>query len=1126
MLYYKELIHRFFYMLHFLLEGVIEMDILKKQNQWKKGILLFVFYLMSAAFPLCAQAEEPDEEATIYGLGSAHQEKISIPDNLPQSYQITTGGETNATYSIASGSSAKVSSDGIVTPKYTYWKRYSGYSSSVPEGEDYDYYTINSGDTTITAKAAGKTYTVTVHVQDYSIAYGDQVMDTYLKENINDAMTDYEIMQAIAKFPASFDYSGSYSGVYSMIIYGGGDCWASTSAIITLCEKLGIKAWSRNGNKDLGAGSGHMNAMAELNGNYYELEAGYSMGKTDGYRPYSVTPRSSLFSCRSYSDGLSIYQYDGYDTTGTLEIPETINGKPVTMLSQSALSGTKFSEIKLPDTLAGIGDFAFSGCENLTKITIPASVTSIGDSVFASCKNLANISVAEGNASYKEENQVIYSMDGSVLVACPAASQVSIPSTVTKIADYAFYYNENLKNIVIPESVAEMGEGAFGNCSQLSAVTIEGNGLTTIGTHCFRSDSAISVIKIPSSVTSIGAYSFAYCSGLKQIYFLGDAPEFGETIDGAFYDQVFYGCNANGYYIEDNGTWTEELLSGHGGTIAWAAWNGTPTISIKDAIFNLEQENYAYTGKKITPAVTITLDNMPLVENKDYILDYSNNIDAGTATVTAIGIGSYDGEVSSSFTVGKAKRTISAYIGADTVSETDTTYLTDLYYSSDKLPYTYTSSDPSIATVDSDGVVTGISAGTATLTVSTAETKNYLAAEATVDITVTHVSNPVIIDDTVTDGCIQVKCSQCGKIYQATVPTDYYIYWSLNGVPYYGYTDKSTYKPGDVLECICLDASEADLGDMEIISHDNGIVTVTENKYLNFIADGTAKVEIRPKYNPSIGKLFTFYVGDSAINEGDNKNDNATDNSNKNDNAADNGNNGKNDNAADNGNSDKNDNAADNGNSNKDDNAADNKNNNPVQNDADTGKYYDESTGITILANKKDTKNATLLSVDKTHAVGNLNIPNTIKANGTVYTITGIGKNAFKNNKQLKTVVMGKYIQTVDDGAFSGCDRLQAVTVGKNVAKIGDKAFYQCKKLKKITIPPKVQKIGKSAFYGCKNLKQITIQSKKLTNKNVGSKAFKNTAAKPTIKVPKSKLAAYRKLLKAKGISSKAKIKK
>ena len=176
-------------------------------------------------------------------------------------------------------------------------------------------------------------------------------------------------------------------------------------------------------------------------------------------------------------------------------------------------------------------------------------------------------------------------------------------------------------------------------------------------------------------------------------------------------------------------------------------------------------------------------------------------------------------------------------------------------------------------------------------------------------------------------------------------------------------------------------------------------------------------------------------------------------------------------------------------------------------------------------------------------------IPATVKINGVTYKVTKIADNAFKNNKtvtkvtvgsniktigknafykctKLKTVKIGKNVTSIGSNAFYGCSKLTSVTVGSNVTTISEKAFYKCTSLTKITIPSKVKKIGKQTFYGCKKLKTITIKTTKLTRSKVGSKAFKGIYSKATIKVPKSKLTSYKKILKAKGVSSKAKIKK
>ena len=524
----------------------------RKNGVRKVFVILFAFVaIWVASCPINASAAT--QEVTIYGLNSTYLEKITIPANMPQSYQISVGNGQTVTYKVTSGQSVKVSDTGYITPAYTYWKRGSGYSYSVREGQEYDYYTLKGGDSTVTATTGGVTYTFQVHVVDYSTIYCEQVMDAYIAANITEDMTDLELVKAICRFPAGYDYSASYSNANSMIINGGGDCWASTDAIITLCEKLKLKAWTRNGNRDPGAGSGHMNAMVELNGKYYELEAGYASSKgEDGYRMYSVKERTTLFSYTRSSAGATIYQYDGYDQTGILEIPKTVDGYTVIGIAEQAFARCDFTSITLPDSMVSIGDFAFSSCDNMTAIHIPASVSSIGTAIFADCNSLKEITVASANAHYQAANGVIYSKDGTVLVTCPAATDVTIIDTVTEIAPYAFYYNANITSITIPSGVTKLEEAAFGNCSKLASVNFKGNELTTIGNHCFRSNSALSKIKLPASVTSIGAYAFAYCSNLDYIYFMGNAPTFGADIDGTYYDKVFISCTTNAYYPEGN----------------------------------------------------------------------------------------------------------------------------------------------------------------------------------------------------------------------------------------------------------------------------------------------------------------------------------------------------------------------------------------------------------------------------------------------------------------------------------------------------------------------------------------------------------------------------------------------
>ncbi len=89
------------------------------------------------------------------------------------------------------------------------------------------------------------------------------------------------------------------------------------------------------------------------------------------------------------------------------------------------------------------------------------------------------------------------------------------------------------------------------------------------------------------------------------------------------------------------------------------------------------------------------------------------------------------------------------------------------------------------------------------------------------------------------------------------------------------------------------------------------------------------------------------------------------------------------------------------------------------------------------------------------------------------------------------------------------------------VTEIAPNAFKNNKKLKKIVIGKNIKKIGKNAFFGCRNLKTIIFKSTKLTKKTVGANAFKKIHKKAVAEVPKKKLSLYKKVLKAKGMNGK-----
>ena len=528
---------------------------LKFKNKTMKKIISLIlalsFFLatpnLTEGFTAKAAVSINATEVTIYGMDDWAEEFLTIPSGKT-SFQIKVTGASSVSYRVYSGDSATVSSTGLIEPKYTTWY-WQGNWASTAYNENATSVTknLNTGDSVIRVTADGKTYDIKVHVNEYSREYADKVMDEYIAANIKSGMTGEEKLRLFCKFVADRNYSPYYSGYVGLIVAGGGDCWASTDTIIRFCEKVGIEAWVRNANMDGGAGSGHRNAMAYVDGKYYICEAGYSGTAPRGYY---VSERTSLFSYRSSSkyDGIEIYQYDGYEAPSVFEIPAEIDGKTVVGVGEnffyrSNSDGVK--EVIVPDTVKYFNKAAFNSMADLEKINIPDGLESIGNFVFTNCNKLTEID-AGNNKNYVVRDGVIYNSDMSTLLYAPAVSEFAIPESVKEIAQYAFYYNNNLKEICIPEKVTMIGEGAFGDCASLEKVDMVGaktvsdfaftacpkltvvnigEGTSELGAAVFRYDSALTGVEFPKSITAVDEQCFLYCSSLTDIYYSGTESE-------------------------------------------------------------------------------------------------------------------------------------------------------------------------------------------------------------------------------------------------------------------------------------------------------------------------------------------------------------------------------------------------------------------------------------------------------------------------------------------------------------------------------------------------------------------------------------------------------------------------
>lgn len=159
------------------------------------------------------------------------------------------------------------------------------------------------------------------------------------------------------------------------------------------------------------------------------------------------------------------------------------------------------------------------------------------------------------------------------------------------------------------------------------------------------------------------------------------------------------------------------------------------------------------------------------------------------------------------------------------------------------------------------------------------------------------------------------------------------------------------------------------------------------------------------------------------------------------------------------------------------------------------------SYNVVSVSAEKKTGTVKVEKVSANSKLKKITIPDTVSKNGCTFKVEKITKNAFRKNKKVTKVKIGKNVKVIEDGAFSGCNKLNSVITGASLSKIGKNVFANDKNLKKIDL---------------RNSKKI---------KSVGSGTFKGISKKAIIKVPKRKMKAYKKLLKTGSLAKSVKLK-
>ena len=199
--------------------------------------------------------------------------------------------------------------------------------------------------------------------------------------------------------------------------------------------------------------------------------------------------------------------------------------------------------------------------------------------------------------------------------------------------------------------------------------------------------------------------------------------------------------------------------------------------------------------------------------------------------------------------------------------------------------------------------------------------------------------------------------------------------------------------------------------------------------------------------------------------------------------------------------------------------------------------YYDKNLKVSIKKKTKPVKNGTYFVEDTyNHPYCIFRVTSTKAGNRTaalgVWSNAGaFGTKGWKRNmKGIKYGNQTYKLTSIDSGAFAGAtfseyDGNNNIVIGGSIKTIGSKAFAGTKVLKTITLGTSVEKIGSYAFANSRDLKVLKIKTTKLTSKTLSKKTFAGITSKTTVKVPKSKLSAYKKLFRKCGLSKNVKVK-
>ncbi len=301
----------------------------------------------------------------------------------------------------------------------------------------------------------------------------------------------------------------------------------------------------------------------------------YPAGKDD--TAYTVPDSVKVIYYMCYNDSIenlvlpqsleAIYSIEELPKVSEINLPSNIN-------YIDRLAGTSIEELILPDGITELCSNAFLNNCSLKRIVLPKNLEKISHSAFVNCEMLEEIVIDGSNGKFKTVDGVLFGDSGKTLLVYPinkSGSSYTVPEGTTKIASNAMALQNHLTEVILPESLCELGEAAL-NTTNITSIDLKN--VEKIGGTCFAGCRYLESIYLSQSVNYVGN-QLIYDSGVKYIIIENPAMEAElEMFLRADRTEIFLTYDT----VTDKELTWESYVAGIYTQSEWEYVNGIPTV--------------------------------------------------------------------------------------------------------------------------------------------------------------------------------------------------------------------------------------------------------------------------------------------------------------------------------------------------------------------------------------------------------------------------------------------------------------------------------------------------------------------------------------------------------------------